>query len=250
MEGRNNKALKALSVGIAALVYVLAIGYGDVMFITVMQDAFPTGILGGLAIAGAIATAISAIILPLALHFWFSPGLQFIAGIIFWLVDVAVLALNSMLAYAVATGSGMLATWGEFAPATPLLAVLGWGIMFLLDPSHKLRHAQMELESDLIDIHAEQLRQAAKDAGVAGMITSGAKVRASDFAALLTGVRTPLGRNAGNASKEPKDLPASLPSIASNNGRVYESDTELPAQLPASEPEILANPTPRRRSKS
>lgn len=239
MESRNTTALKSLALFAAALVYAGAVVYGDVMFIAVMQDAFPPGILGGLAIVGAITTAASALILPVALHFWFAPGTQFVAGILFWLLDIAVLALNSMLAFAVATGSGMLAMWGGFAPATPLLAVLGWGVIFLLDPSHKLRHAQLELESDLIDIHTEQLRQAAKDVGVSATITNGARLRAADMAALLTGIRTPVAKNAGKPKDDPAQLPAQTEPIASTNGRVYESETEM-----------LANPTPRRRSKS
>lgn len=237
METRNGQAVRMVALAGAALVYAGAVIYGDVMFLTIMQTTFPDGLLGAMAMAGAVMTAASALILPLALHFWFAPGLQYIAGIIFWSLDIAVLALNAMLAYAMATGSGLLATWAEFAPATPLLAVLGWGIMFLLDPSHKLRHAQLELESDLIDIHTEQLRQAAKDAGVSATITSGAKQRAADMAALLTGIRTPVGRNAGKAAERAVELPAQILETANNNGKVNEKDLEM-----------LANPTRRRRS--
>lgn len=235
MESRNTSAMKMLALFAAALVYAGSVIYGDVMFLTIMQDAFPDGILGTLAMAGAVMTAASALILPLALHYWFAPGLQYVVGIIFWLIDIAVLALNSMLAYAVATGSDVLATWMPFSPATPLLAVIGWGVLFLLDPSHKLRHAQAELESDLIDIHTEQLRQAAKDAGVSATIQNGARQRAADMAALLTGIRTPVSKNAG------KQLPAQT-EITGTNGRQYE---ELAATNNGSDP----NPTSRRRAK-
>jgi len=211
MEGRNIKAMKLLGIVLAALVYVGAVVYGDVMFITVMQDTFPSGILGALAIAGAVMTAASAITLPIALHWWFSPGMQFIWGIIFWGLDVTVLALNAMLAYSLSLGAvdSTLATWAIFSPATPLLAVFGWGIAFMLDPSHKMRHAQMELESDLIDIHASQMRQAAKDKEVYSMLVEGAKVRAADYAGLMTSTRPEREQ--------------------SNNGRVYANETETPA---------------------
>jgi len=151
---RNTKALKALAVTGAALTYTGAVLYGDIMFISVMHVAFPSGIMGALATAGAIMTAVSAITLPIALHYWFAPGTQFVWGVIFWFADIAALALNAMLAYAVATGASdpWIAQWQQLSPATPLLAVIGWGIAFLLDPSHKLRHAQAELEADLIDM--------------------------------------------------------------------------------------------------
>jgi len=109
--------------------------------------------------------------------------------LIFWVVDVAALALNAILAYGVATGTidpGLM-QWQQLSPATPLLAVIGWGVAFLLDPSHKLRHAQAELEADLIDIHAAQLRQAAKGEIIAETIITGAKQAAADTAAKLTG---------------------------------------------------------------
>lgn len=234
MESRNTHALKQLSLFAAAAVYAGAVIYGDIMFLTVMASAFPDGILGALAMAGAVMTAASALILPLALHFWFAPGTQFIAGILFWVVDIVVLALNSMLAYAIATNSGMLATWAEFAPATPLLAVFGWGVMFLLDPSHKLRHAQIELEADLIDIHTEQLRIAAKDAAVSNTISAGAKARASEMAALITGIRVKDIKTTSKLPAQVDELPVLLASSTGNH----------------TEPEVLANPTLRRRSKS
>ncbi len=175
------------------LTYCGAVIYGDIMFISVMHEAFPSGIMGTLATAGAIMTAVSAITLPLALHYWFSPGLQFVWGIIFWLIDVLALAMNAILAYAIATGKAdpWVLQWGDLSPATPLLAVFGWGIAFMLDPSHKLRHAQAELEADLVDIHAAQLRQAAKGHGITATITSGAQAAAADTAAKLTGHHLP-----------------------------------------------------------
>lgn len=189
---RNKQGMKTLSLALAAATYAGAVLYGDIMFLQVMSDVFPSGILGALAMGGALMTAVSALTLPLALHFWLAPGLQFIAGVIFWAFDVAILALNSILAYAVAAGGPIdpnLALWADFAPASPLVAVIGWGLIFLLDPSHKLRHAQAELESDLIDIHAEQLRQAARSEDVYKMLTAGAVNNAAEMVGALTHLR-------------------------------------------------------------
>lgn len=195
MESRNTKAMKSLAIGLAALTYVGAVIYGDIMFLQVMGKAFPSGIIGALAMAGAVMTAVSAITLPLALHFWFKPGLQFIWGVIFWFVDVVVLALNSILAFAIASGNitdSWLLVWGELSPATPLVAVLGWGLAFLFDPSQKLMHAKAEHEADLIDIYAEQMRQAAKEANTYQIIQRGAHQQAAQYAGMLTGTRIPV----------------------------------------------------------
>jgi len=215
---RNTKALKMLAVSLAALTYAGAVLYGDIMFIQVMHVAFPSGIMGALATAGAIMTAVSAITLPIALHYWFAPGMQFIWGILFWIADVIALALNAMLAYAVATGGAdpWLLQWQQISPATPLLAVIGWGIAFLLDQSHKLRHAQAELEADLIDTHAEQLRQAAKGANVAETITAGAKFAAAEYASKLT------GRNV-----QPARMRQAQPAPA-----IYNTDDPDPVEIP------------------
>lgn len=197
MESRNTRAMKSLAIGLAALTYVGAVIYGDIMFLQVMGKAFPSGIIGALAMAGAVMTAVSAITLPLALHFWFKPGLQFIWGVIFWLLDVAVLGLNSILAFAIASGvvtDSWLLIWGELSPATPLVAVFGWGLAFLFDPSQKLMHAKAEHEADLIDIYAEQMKQAAKEANTYEIIQRGAHQQAAQYAGYLTGTRIPVDK--------------------------------------------------------
>ena len=224
---RTQKALKSLAVALAALTYCGAVIYGDVMFISVMQAAFPAGILGDLALAGAVMTAVSAITLPIALHYWLSPGLQFIGGVAFWVADIIVLALNSILAFAIATGQpSPLQAWSDLSPATPLLAVLGWGLIFLLDPSHKLRHAQAELEADLIDIHADQLRDAARGNSVRATITTGAQDIAAQVAAALTGVRAGVPASPNGRAQFAATVPNATGRPAKASGPAHDSTTE------------------------
>lgn len=203
MNERKAKGIRFIAIGLAALTYALAVVYGDVMFLSVVSHAFPTGFLAGLAVAGAVATALSALVLPIALHFWFSPGTQFYVGIGYWIADVLVLALNSILAYAIATGStdSWLMVWREISPATPLLAVLGWGLVFLFDQSHQLRHAQLGLEADQAEAYAERLAAAARSEVVTGVINAGAQDAALQFARQLTGVQvtTPTGKMLASA---------------------------------------------------
>jgi len=210
MKNRNEKALKIVAIALAALTYAGAVMYGDIQFLQVMDKAFPNdGVLRALAMAGAVMTAASALTLPLALHWWFSPGLQFLWGIAFWVLDILALGLNAILAYQIAIGKvdPMLATWQMISPATPLLAVIGWGLAFLLDPSHKERHAIAEMQADQIDTYAEQMRQAAKSEEVYAEILAAAKLQAREFAQSLHGQRvtsvSPSSTNNGTSEPAP-----------------------------------------------
>lgn len=183
--GRNEKGLQLLAVGLAALTYAGAVVYGDIMFLQVISKAFPqSGLMQALAYAGAITTAVSALCLPIAMHWWFHPGLQFIWGVIFWLLDIAALGLNSMLAYQLAMGGldSSLSVWAVLSPATPLLAVIGWGLAFLFDPSHQERQARAEMRADQIETYAEEMKKAAQSPEVKQIILEAAVNDARDFA--------------------------------------------------------------------
>jgi len=194
MKSRNATALKMVAIALAALTYAGAVVYGDIQFLQVMDKAFPgDGLMRALAMAGAVMTAVSALTLPIALHWWFAPGLQFLWGIAFWFLDIGALGLNAILAYQVASGhvDGGLGVWQTLSPATPLLAVIGWGIAFLLDPSQKQRHAVAEMQADQIDTYTEQMRQAAKSEEVYQEILTAAKMHAREFAQSLHGQHAP-----------------------------------------------------------
>lgn len=229
MRSRNEKALKYLAVIISALVYIGAIVYGDVMFIGTVQVAFPSGFLGAVATAGAVVVGVSAIILPLAIHFWFSPGLQFVWGIVFWVLDILALSMNAILAHALATHlqDAWINQWANLSPATPMLVILGWGIAYLFDPSHKLRHAQLELEADQIDAYTQQLKQAALSGTVAQEIDAGARAAAAATVSHLVGKRI-------RVQSEPKSEPK--PEVSGTKSHVPEFE------------EIAAMTTPTKKS--
>ena len=232
MNNRNQQAMRQTAVVLAALTYAFAVVYGDVMFLSVVSSAFPRGtILEALAYAGAIVTAVSALVLPIALHWWFAPGLQFVAGVMFWFVDIAALVLNSVLAYAIAlnTVDGTLHVWQMLAPATPMLAVLGWGILFLLDPSHRLRHAVAELEADQVDIFAQRLREHARSQQTDAALAEGAARSAAAYAHILTQGPAVQGHKPAampparlNAELQQAD-PAIVPAAARKNGAAKNS---------------------------
>lgn len=192
MKSRNTHALKTLAILLAALTYAGAVTYGEIQFLQVMGKAFPDdGIMRALAMAGAVMCGVSALVLPLALHWWFTPGLQFIWGIIFWVLDIVALSFNAILAYqlALAHVDPLMQTWLMLSPATPMLAVVGWGLAFLFDPSHRERHAIAEMQADQIDTYAEQMRLAARSDEVYQEILHAARIQAREFAQSLHGQR-------------------------------------------------------------
>lgn len=214
MKGRNGEGLKFFAIAGAALTYAGAVIYGDIMFLQVVSKTFPgSGVLQALAYAGAIVTAVSALILPIALHWWFSPGSQFIWGLIFWGLDIFALGANSILAFEIATGGkdSFIEVWQVMSPATPLLAVVGWGIAFLLDPSHKLRHAVSDMRAEQIDILADEMVKAAKSAEVKAIILEGAKKDARDFAESVTRQRIENKPTRHKSEDAPQDQPEPEP---------------------------------------
>lgn len=232
---RNTKGMMYMALIGAALVYAGAVVYGDVMFIQTVSVAFPkSGILGALALVGALVTALSALLLPLAMHFWFSPGLQFIWGIVFWLLDIAALSLNSMLAFQAASGGltdSTMTFWRELSPATPMLAVLGWGIAFLLDNSHRLRHAQAETEADQVDAFIEFAKQANRSDDVRDAVKSAAVQAATNNANALLAAHVKPAKQLPAPAPAPIDYSALAAAILaqqtekSNNGHKPETIT-------------------------
>src|SRR5258708_9002089 len=65
------------------------------------------------------------------------------------------MVLNVILAFQINQGGGLdsnLALWKSFCPAVPIVCIIGWGLLYTLDNSHKIRDAQIALH------HAQVLR--------------------------------------------------------------------------------------------
>lgn len=185
MESRNSKGLKGLAIAVAAFTYAGAVIYFDIQFLSIMQSSFMGGILGALAFAGAVMVGVSMLVLPVAMHFWFAPGLQFIWGVLFWTFDLAVMVMNAILAYNLTRGvipEDIMGSWYMFSPATPIVVVVGWGLAFLLDPSQQLRHAIEEARANMVDEYKKEVQKAAKSEESYAILRGGARNAAIDFA--------------------------------------------------------------------
>ena len=138
-------AIKLLGIGIIIAVVV----YSEFLFLGIINVILPEGVVRFGAVAGAVATGISVVVLVGAKILWVTPGGQMLWSWTFMILEVAILALNDMLAYALHQGpvSGVLASWQAIMPAGPLMAMLGWIFMLFLDSSQVERHKDMELEA-------------------------------------------------------------------------------------------------------
>lgn len=158
----NQDAIKNIVIFFMAAAYVVGIGYAEIMFIQIVSKMFPTGAAGGFATVGAVVAGVTAICMPVALHWWFSPGMQFAVGVLFYMVDLAMLAANAILSYQMAAGGPIdpfFLKWREFCPATPVFVVMGLALVFSFDISHKLRHQQIAIRALQITRVAQGMEQ-------------------------------------------------------------------------------------------
>ncbi len=188
---RTQKGIKVVVIAIAAIIYAVAVIYGDIMFLQIINRVFPSGFLGTLAMLGAFVAGGTALLLPIALHWWHAQGTQQVVGYLFYSVDFAMLALNSMLAYKVLGNQSLdqfFGAWLQVTPATPLICAVGWGLVFSLDVSHKARHAQENLHADLHETYAQRLTNAANSPQVQAIIDSAAQEHARQTVQRILGV--------------------------------------------------------------
>lgn len=136
-----------------AIIIIAAVGYSDLMFLGIVQGMFPEGLLRLGAIVGAVTTALSILALLAGKVGWFTPGGQTITAWIFTGVEVIVLIMNDILAFALHNGGATmdpnLHIWYQFCPSSPVISVIGWVIVICLDESLKERHAYAEMQAKI-----------------------------------------------------------------------------------------------------
>ncbi len=166
MKFKSNANAQAMSKGIKwfafAIVTLVAI-YGDVMFLQLMLPAFPDNwIMRGLACIGAIATALSVILLYIGKSRWFRPGGQLLWAYWFTAIEFVILALNCIVAFAFHQSSSLdwvLQIWFYLCPVTPLVSAGGWVLINHFDRDNQEMHEDMELEDDQRAAMREYKRQ-------------------------------------------------------------------------------------------
>jgi hypothetical protein len=136
----SRRALKGLAFSLSVLVYLAGLLYGGVRSYTLFSATIDPSLLA-LALLGIIALEISALALPLAIHFWVAPGAQRMAAYIFYGTDLSLIVGNAVLDAAHHSGTllpSFLQGYGTFAlPGLPVICMAGWALLWLLDPASR-----------------------------------------------------------------------------------------------------------------
>jgi len=188
-EGRNN-ALKALAILAGVVVYLGMIAYSAVHNWRLMTAGVPDEMVIWAAL-GVVALEISAVALPVALHWWTHADLQRITAFAFYGLDLLLIFANVVLDYSLNTG-GELPGWLQMylfygVPATPVLAGLGWSLLFLLDPSQRERATVETLRASTREVLAKRIAAQARSADISETVELAAANMARDIVAQTLG---------------------------------------------------------------
>jgi hypothetical protein len=184
------RAFKALAVFVGIAVYAGMLVYAGVhnysLFVRGLREDLVV-----FSLLGFFTLELSAIGLPLAVHFWTAPGVHRVAALTFYFVDLLLLAGNAVLDFRLNADLALtepLRLYLDFvAPATPLLVGLMWSVLFILDPSNRLRDLEMELASAARSALATRIAEAAKAADVNQIVEEAARAMARDLVARAVG---------------------------------------------------------------
>lgn len=170
-------AIKSLAIGAGVIVYLGMLAYSGVHNYSVMTR----GIQGDMiiwAMLGVMALEVSAAALPLALHFWCYADMHRIAAFTFYAVDIALIVGNVVLDNAITAGE-TLPAWIKIyqfygAPIVPIIAGLGWSVLFLLDPSQKERATSETLKAATREALSVRIAEQAKSADISEAVDKAA----------------------------------------------------------------------------
>lgn len=130
------------------LIYILAVGFAEVMFIGMMQNIFVEfhPFLMFFAAAGAVAAGLTVAVMPWVKKNWMATSEMNSVSWIFWTLELLVLTLNTILAFDVANqvADSWVGWWRHISPASPILAVLTWGILMQMHPAFKKSQGRLK----------------------------------------------------------------------------------------------------------
>lgn len=135
------------------IILVLGVIYCEVMYLSVVSVAFPPGLLRVFASIGAVVGGLSVLLLLLAKSYWFTEGVQLIFSYVFTGIEVLALIVNILVAFSLNDPASHPDAWipllnQYISPVTPVIAIVGWTIIWALDSSSHRRHAQTNMEDE------------------------------------------------------------------------------------------------------
>lgn len=228
MSEGNSRALRTLAIIAGISVYLGMILYSAVHNWRLLT----TGIAPEMVIwagLGVVALEISALALPIAIHWWTHDPLQRMAAFGFYALYLGLIFFNVVLDYAINTG-GSIPGWMEMylfyvVPATPLIAGIGWSVLFLLDPSQKERSMIEGLRAATRQALAGRVAEAARNADLSDQVEQAASIMAGDIIRATLGASVSATRPGNIVDVDPNREPVK----SRNNGKVvYSAETDSP----------------------
>lgn len=129
---------KAFALWLGGAVYVGVVLLFLAFYQNLMADQF-TGFLKIVARIGAVLVAMNALALPVALHYWTVTKGHKTTGIIFYSLDIILMALNTLVASNMHNGNvpAWLVGYSAYAPASVVFTLFGWAVLFMTDPGQR-----------------------------------------------------------------------------------------------------------------
>lgn len=253
LKTQTRSALTALAVFLSGLVYCAGLVYAGVRAYSLFARTIDPSLLW-LAVVGIVAAEISAVALPLALHYWTAPGLQRWAALTFYVVDLALIVANSILDAAHHSGAivpEFFAWYGAFIlPAIPAACMAGWALVWALDAAAREEDAKAAVRSATHAAVFKHMIEAAQSPDINQVVKEAAKAEAEEIvrqtlhaapktqtAASQTAQQDPL---LPRPMSEPERIPAADPVQAEP---VQQAEQPAPKPIPE-----LAEPLRQRRN--
>lgn len=181
MKDNSRRALRGLAVTLSLIVYVAGLIYAGVRSYDLFAKTIPANLLM-LALLGIVALELTALALPVAIHYWTAPGPQRMAALGFYMLDLFLIAANAVLDAAHNAGTllpDFMAAYGTFGvPALPIVCMVGWAIVWALDPTSREHDMTAAVKAATFDAMLSQIVEESKSVDIADDVRSAAAERA------------------------------------------------------------------------
>lgn len=207
---QGRRAFKGFAIVLSFVVYAAALAYAGVRSYDLFARTLPADMLP-LALLGILALEVTAVGLPLAIHFWTEPGSQRYTAYAFYALDLALIVGNSILDAAANAGTILpefMQAYGTFAvPGLPVICMLGWSLIWLLDPSTQEHDMVAGVRAATRRVMLEKIVAAVDEVDITRTVQESARAVARATVADTVGEVETRNTKRKRAQAEPAELP-------------------------------------------
>ncbi len=213
MQSGSRRALKGLAFVLSVIVYLAGLAYAGVRSYSLFAATIDPNLLP-LAVLGIIALEVSALALPLAIHYWAAPGAQRIAAYGFYFLDLALIIANAILDAAHHDGAilpAFMQAYGVFAvPGLPVLCMAGWALLWILDPASREADMVATVRAATHEAMLDQIRKATEAVDITEQVEAAANEAARALVSETLGRAPKRSKQAAAAWNVTKPEPPAL----------------------------------------